>query len=215
MDAARSRTVRSNSLSMSCVAPFLRTYSLRFDRNATAVSGIPIYPSAGRGRFRVRGTAELSSVWARWRSHAEQVSLQLGVVVVFGPDIERDGGDFVDDGDGVAVLGEVDGFEIGLAGIAGIDTGGGKFSAGVDGQLVLVLLAASGAHHATILPLGGTERAHEPALGAVAFGAQDAGHRACVAERAGGASGGGMNAGARRQIFGVRLHQNARIEASG
>lgn len=57
IDAVRSRTVRSYSLSMSRVAPFLRTWSFRFDKNASAGSGIQ-HTSAVSDRFRVRGTAE-------------------------------------------------------------------------------------------------------------------------------------------------------------
>ena len=53
----RSRTVRSYSLSTSCVAPFLRTWSFRFDKNASAGSGIH-HTSAVSDRFRLGGTAE-------------------------------------------------------------------------------------------------------------------------------------------------------------
>ena len=40
IDAARSRTARSNSLSTTSVTPFLRTWSFRWDRNATSSSGM-------------------------------------------------------------------------------------------------------------------------------------------------------------------------------
>src|SRR5579863_3199335 len=41
MDAARSRTVRSNSLSISCATPSFATCSFRLDRYATAGFDVP------------------------------------------------------------------------------------------------------------------------------------------------------------------------------
>ena len=61
------------------------------------------------------------------------------------PQSERDGGEVVDQGDGVAVFGEVDGGETKLAGVAGFDADVGQLLGDVDRELGFGFFAAGGA----------------------------------------------------------------------
>src|SRR5665213_4032636 len=65
-------------------------------------------------------------------SHSQQVSLELHVIVVLGPDIQRHGCDLVHHGDRVAIFGKVDGFEVRLAVVAGVDAGCWEFRGNID-----------------------------------------------------------------------------------
>src|SRR4029077_5241774 len=69
----------------------------------------------------------------------EQVVLQLGVAVLAGPEVEGSGGEFVDHGLGVAVFCEVDGLDVGLAGVAAFDANVVELAGRVDSQLLVVL----------------------------------------------------------------------------
>jgi len=135
--------------------------------------------------------------------------------VFFGPDVEGDRCDFVDYWNCVAVFGQVDGFEVGVAGFAGVDADVVEFAGDVDGELFFVLFAAGGADHAAVLPFCRAEGTEEPALGSFAFAAQNGSDRARVAE---GTDGVGVfvdDVAARGEIFGVGLQQDSREEAGG
>ncbi|MGA7931112.1 MAG: hypothetical protein WCA20_34600 [Candidatus Sulfotelmatobacter sp.] len=65
-------------------------------------------------------------------SHSEQVGMEFGVSVFLRPEVERDGGKIVDEGLGEPVLGEVDGLDVGLAGVAALDADVGEGIGGVN-----------------------------------------------------------------------------------
>ena len=83
-----------------------------------------------------------------------------------GPEVENDRGQFIDFGDGAAVLGEVDRLEVDAAGVTRFDADVRKFFGGVDGKFVFVFFAAVGAMQAAVLPFGEAEAAEEESLAA-------------------------------------------------
>ena len=115
--------------------------------------------------------------------------------MLVGPEGEGKGGEIVDDGDSVAVLGEVDGAEVELAGVAGLDAYVGKLLGDVDGQLVFGFFAASGAEKASKIPLAHAKGAEETALAAVPFETKRAKHWQGSATRADARCGGGLGHG--------------------
>ena len=79
------------------------------------------------------------------------------------PEIERDGGEFVDERISESVFREVDGFNVGVAGVAALHADVGQFVGGVDRELELVFLSTSGADKAAKFPLRETEPAEQVA----------------------------------------------------
>ena len=119
-------------------------------------------------------------------SHSEQVGMESGVSVVLRPKVERDGGEFVDERVGEAVLGEVDRFGVGVADVAAFDADLGKLFGSVDRKLGVVFLTAPGTNDAAEFPLGEAETAEQAAAAAVALLAEDSERGFAVAERAQG-----------------------------
>ena len=89
------------------------------------------------------------------------------------PEGEREGGEVVDDGNGMPIFGEVDGAEEGFAGVAGFHAEVRELFGDVDGKLGLGVFSAGGAEDSAEFPFLEAERAEEVALAAVAFDAQD------------------------------------------
>ena len=110
--------------------------------------------------------------------------MEFGVFVLLRPEIERDGGEFVDQGVGEAVLGEVDSLYVGLAGVAALHADVREFFGRVDGKFCMVFLAASGTDDAAELPFGEAETAEQAAAASVALLAEDAERGLAIAEGA-------------------------------
>ena len=91
-----------------------------------------------------------------------------------GPEGEGDGGEVVNERDGVAVFCEIHGGEIELAGVAGFDADMGELLGDVDGELGFGFFTAGGAEDAAEFPFLGAEGTEEKAFAAIAFDAQDA-----------------------------------------
>ncbi len=98
------------------------------------------------------------------------------------PQVERDRGEFVDQGIGQAVLREVHGLYIGAASVAALDPHVRKLFSREDRESGLVLLATGGTHDAAEFPLGETESANQVAAGAVALLAEHAETWLAIAE---------------------------------
>lgn len=117
--------------------------------------------------------------------------MKARVAVFVGPEGEREGGEVVDGGNGVAVFGQVDGAEVGSASVAGFRADVRELFGNEDGEFGFVGFAAARAEDAAEIPFGGAEAAEEGAFGAVAFGAEDAENGECGAKRT--AVGGGSH----------------------
>jgi hypothetical protein len=115
---------------------------------------------------------------------AEEIGLGAGVVVLDGPEGEGKCGEVVDERDGVAIGGQVDGADVGVTGFTGFYTDVRKLLGNVDRELGFRLLAAGGAEDAAEFPFLGAERAQEEALAPVAFAADDSEQRRAAAEGA-------------------------------
>ncbi len=100
-----------------------------------------------------------------------------------GPQGERNRGQIIHQGDGVAVFGEIDSGEIKLAGVAGFDADVGQLLGDVDGELGFGFFAAGGAEDTAEFPFLEAEGAEEEAFAAVAFDSEDAGERAGATQR--------------------------------
>ena len=100
--------------------------------------------------------------------------MELGVSVLLRPKIERNRGQFVDQRVGEAVLAEIDGLDVGAAGIAALDPDVGERFGSIDGQFGVVFLAASGADDTAEFPLAQAEAADQVSAGAVALWAKHA-----------------------------------------
>src|SRR5579863_2011284 len=98
------------------------------------------------------------------------------------PQIQRDGGEFVHQGISQAVLGEINRLDIGMTGIAALDTYVGKLLGGVDRKFGLVFLATSGTDDAAEFPFAETETTDQVATRAVSQRAQDAERGLAIAE---------------------------------
>ena len=112
--------------------------------------------------------------------------MDAGIALLCGPQRKRHGGDVVDDRNGVAVFGEVDGAEEVLAGVAGIHADVRKLFGDVHRQLCLAGFTATGAEDAAKFPLVGAKRALQIPFCSVAFRAHDAEKRKGIAARAAG-----------------------------
>ena len=110
--------------------------------------------------------------------------MEFGVAVFLRPQIERDRGEFVDQGVGEAVLSEIDGLDVGVAGIAAVDPHVGELVSGVNRQFGSILLTASRTDDAAKPPFAQTETADKTAARAIALWAQDAEGGLAIAERA-------------------------------
>ncbi len=97
----------------------------------------------------------------------EEIVLQLGVAVLAGPEVERGGGQFVDQRFGAAVFRQVYALDIGLAGVTAFHANVVEVAGGEDGKPFIVLLAASRADDAAKLPLGQAERTDQGARAAI------------------------------------------------
>lgn len=95
--------------------------------------------------------------------------MEFGVSVLLRPEVERDGGEFVYEGVGESVLGEVDGLDIGVTSVATLDADIGQLGSGVDRKLGMVFLAAPGTDDAAELPFGEADTAEQAAAAAVAL----------------------------------------------
>ena len=112
--------------------------------------------------------------------------MEFSVSVLLRPKIKRNGSEFVDQRLGESVLGEVDGLDVGFAGIAALDPDVRKGFSGVDGQLGMILLAAPGTDDAPEVPFGQAEAAEQASAASIALRAEDRKHRFAITERAQG-----------------------------
>ena len=85
------------------------------------------------------------------------------------PQVERHRGDLVNEGLGEAVLAEVDGLGVGVAGVAALDPNVRELGRSIDGKLGVVFLVAAGADNTAELPLAQAKTAEQTAAGAVAL----------------------------------------------
>src|SRR6266568_3667125 len=90
--------------------------------------------------------------------HSQQIALQLGIAVIAGPQIEGSRGQFVNEWLSATVLGHIHGLDVGLAGVATFHANVIEVSGRIHREILVVLLAASGADDAAKLPLGKTKR---------------------------------------------------------
>src|SRR5258708_29119622 len=104
--------------------------------------------------------------------------------MLVGPERERDGSEIIDQGDGVAVLGEINGAQIKFAGVATLHADVGKLLGNVDRQFAFLFLAAKRAENSPKIPFPEAERAKKKPFAAVTLGAQHAEERPCAAQRA-------------------------------
>jgi hypothetical protein len=118
------------------------------------------------------------------KSHSEQVGTELDVSALLGPEVERDGSDFVDQRVGEAVLAQVDGLDVSVANVAALDTNVGKLGRGIDGKLGMIFLVAAGTDDTAELPLAEAEATEQIAAGSIAERAKHAECRVAAAERA-------------------------------
>jgi len=142
--------------------------------------------------------------------------MEFGVSVLLRPQVKRNGGEFVDEGVGKAVLGEVNGLHVGLASVAALDADVREFFGGVDRKLGVVFLAASGADDTSEFPFREADPSQQAAAATVALLAEDAERGFAVAERAEGM---GITLKQQRSAgadeFGVRLKKSEHEEFLG
>jgi hypothetical protein len=118
------------------------------------------------------------------KSHSEQVGTELDVSALLGPEVERDGSDFVDQRVGEAVLAEIDGLDISVASLAALDANVRELGCGIDGKLGMIFLVAAGTDDTAELPLAEAEATEQIAAGSIAERAKHAECRVAAAERA-------------------------------
>ncbi|MDQ1390129.1 MAG: hypothetical protein QOF56_3583 [Acidobacteriaceae bacterium] len=112
--------------------------------------------------------------------------MEFSVSMLLRPQIKRNGSEFVDQRLGESVLGEVDGLDVGFAGIAALDPDVRKGFSGVDGQFGMILLAASGTDDASEVPFGEADAAEQAAPASIALRAENGKHRFAITEWAEG-----------------------------
>ena len=83
--------------------------------------------------------------------------MEFGVTVLLRPEVEGNRGEFIHYGVGQAVLREIDGLNVGVAGVAALHAYMSELVSLIDRKFGLVLLAASGADDAAEFPLAQTE----------------------------------------------------------
>ena len=79
--------------------------------------------------------------------------MEFGVSALLRPKVKRHRSKFVDERLGETVFGQIDGFYVGLAGVAAFDPDVWEGFRSVDGQLGMVFLAAAGTDDAAEFPL--------------------------------------------------------------
>src|SRR3989442_13546498 len=114
---------------------------------------------------------------------AQEIGLEARVAVFVGPQGKRNRRQIIDQGDGMAIFGQVNGAEIEFAGIASFHANVRELFRDVDRQLVLGFLTARGAQNPAKLPFLQTKGADQESLAAVALRPQDAQKRARLAQR--------------------------------
>ena len=110
--------------------------------------------------------------------------MEFGVSVLLRPEIKGDRGKLIDQRFGQAILGHIDGLDVGLAGVAALHPNIGKRFGGIDGQFGVIFLAASGTNDAAELPFGKAEAAEQAAAASIALLSEDAERGFAIAERA-------------------------------
>ena len=113
-----------------------------------------------------------------WRGfgRAEQVVPQPRIPVPGRPEIEWQGRDVVDDGDGETVLGQIDGLDVPAAAVARLHARVLEGVRGVDGQRFKLLFPARWTRDAQKFPLGQALRARQHPFRAVPRLTKHAGH---------------------------------------
>ncbi len=140
--------------------------------------------------------------------HSEQVGMEFGISALLRPKVQWYRSKFVDERLGKAILSQVNGLDVGLAGIAALDADVGKRFGSVHGKLGMVFLAASGTNDAAELPFAKAEAAKQVAAASITLRAQDCERRLAIAERAQGMGVAlELQPGVRAGIFGVRLQK--------
>lgn len=109
--------------------------------------------------------------------------MELSVSALLRPEVEGDRGEFVDERVGKAVLAEVNGLDVGVACVAALDADIGELVGGIDRQLGVVFLVATGADDAAKLPLAQAESAEQVAAGTLAQRTQHGQRGFAAAER--------------------------------
>ena len=110
--------------------------------------------------------------------------MELGISALLCPEVERDGGQFVDKRIGQTVPAEVDGFEVGVTGIAAFHADVSELLGSIDRKPGVVFFITAGTNDATEFPLAETEPAEQVAARPVAHRAQNAQAWFAAAERA-------------------------------
>ena len=82
--------------------------------------------------------------------------MEFHITVLLRPEVERDRGEFVNQRVGQAVLGEIDGLDVIVAGVAAFDAYVRELFSCIDGKFGLVFLAAPSANDAAKLPFAET-----------------------------------------------------------
>lgn len=101
--------------------------------------------------------------------------MQLGITVFSCPEVKGSRRDFIDHGVCAAARGQVNGFDVRLAGVAALHANVGKLGRGIDRKPVVVFLCAVGTEDAAKLPFAKTERAQQRPERSVALLAQNSG----------------------------------------
>jgi len=132
------------------------------------------------------------------------------------PEVERCGGDFIDQRNAVAIPGEIDRLEVGAAGVAGFDPNSRILVGGVARKLLVIDFATRGTKDAAELPFAVTERAEKEALSAVTFGAEDRELREALANgTVAGVCGRSLGRDGGGELLGLRFQQGPREEGKG
>jgi hypothetical protein len=110
--------------------------------------------------------------------------MEFGISALLGPKVERDRGQFVYHRLGQAVFRQIDGLNVGPAGVATLNPDVGKCFGSIDRELSMVFLAAAGTDDAPELPFGKAEAAEQTAAASIALRAKDRQHRLTITEGA-------------------------------
>ena len=102
--------------------------------------------------------------------------MEAGVPVLVGPKGEGDNGEIIDKRDGVPIFCEIDGADVELAGVAGLDAHVRELLGDIDGELVFRFFTTGGAEKAAKIPFAHAKGTKEEALASVTLEAQGAEH---------------------------------------